>query len=255
MRKNLATYYAEQMYEDDRARESAQVVVPMVVALTHPSSVLDVGCGRGAWLSTFMAHGVEKIVGLDGDYIKPSTLLFPAERFRATDLSGEFEIPSGRFDLAVCLEVAEHLPARNSRHLVRQLTSAAPQVLFSAAPPGQGGGGHINCQPLSWWRKIFEEFGFRILDPFRPNLREDGRVAWWYRQNMVLFASAEATAANPTLANFREIPPGRECEWVYFWIADPQTGPINLARSLPGRVWRRAKRVLGAGGIVRQGYG
>ena len=50
MRKRLATYYAEDMYEQDRTRDSAGVVVPMVVELIHPSSVLDVGCGRGAWL-------------------------------------------------------------------------------------------------------------------------------------------------------------------------------------------------------------
>lgn len=216
MRKSLENYYAEEMYECDRVRDSARVVVPMVAALTHPASVVDVGCGRGAWLSEFKAQGIEKIVGLDGDYLKPSTLLFPADCFRPTDLSGEFEIPAGRFDLAVCLEVAEHLPARNSRHLVRQLTLAAPQVLFSAAPPGQGEGrgGHINCQPLSHWRKIFEEFGFRMLDPLRPKLRDDRRVAWWYRQNMVLFASPEATAANPALADCEEVPRGLESEWV-----------------------------------------
>ena len=162
MRKRLASFYAEEMYAEDRPSPSARVVVPMVIELTHPSSVLDVGCGRGAWLSAFIANGIEQVVGLDGDYIKPSTLLFPADRFRPTNLSIKFEIPPDRFDLAICLEVAEHLPAPNSRHLVRQLTSAASQVLFSAAPPGQGGGGHINCKPLSYWRKIFEEF--RIQD-------------------------------------------------------------------------------------------
>src|ERR1019366_5767049 len=119
MRKRLAHFYAEEIYADnDRSIRSARVVVPMVVELMHPSSVLDVGCGRGNWLSTFIAQGVENVVGLDGDYIKPSKLLFPADRFRPTDLSGKFEIPAGRFDLAICLEVAEHLPARNSRHLV-----------------------------------------------------------------------------------------------------------------------------------------
>ena len=221
-----------------------EVVVPMVLALTHPSSVLDVGCGRGAWLSAFVEQGIEKIVGLDGDYLKPSTLLFPVDCFRPTDLSGEFGIPAGRFDLAVCLEVAEHLPARNSRHLVRQLTSAAPQVLFSAAPPGQGGGGHINCQPLSYWRKIFEEFGFRMLDPFRPRLRDDRRVAWRYRQNMVLFASPEAIAANPALADCGEVPPGMESEWVYMWVAEAQSRTVRRVLRLTRSVLRRAKQVL-----------
>jgi SAM-dependent methyltransferase len=244
MRKNLANYYAEDMYEREHARDSAQVIVPMVVALTRPSSVLDVGCGRGVWLSEFKKQRVDKIVGLDGDYIKPSTMLVPAECFRPTDLNGEFEIPAGRFDLAICLEVAEHLPARNSRHLVRQLTSAAPQVLFSAAPPGQGGRGHINCQPLSYWRKIFEEFRFKLFDPFRPKLRDDRSVAWWYRQNMVLFASPEAISANPALADYGEVPPGRESEWVYLWVADARAMPVSVIRSLPGKVWRRAKRVL-----------
>ena len=246
MRKRLAHFYAEEIYADnDRSIRSARVVVPMVVELMHPSSVLDVGCGRGNWLSTFIAQGVENVVGLDGDYIKPSKLLFPADRFRPTDLSGKFEIPAGRFDLAICLEVAEHLPARNSRHLVRQLTLAAPQVLFSAAPPGQWGGGHVNCQPLPYWRKIFEEFGLRMLDPFRPKLRDDRTVAWWYRQNMVLFASPAAIDANPALASCGEVQLGMESEWVYRWVADVQSaGPATRVRRLTGRVLRRAKKAL-----------
>jgi SAM-dependent methyltransferase len=244
MRKNLANYYAEDMYERALALDSARIVVPMVAELTHPSSVLDVGCGRGAWLNEFRALGIEKIVGLDGDYLKPSTLLFPTDCFRPTDLSREFEIPAGRFDLAICVEVAEHLPARNSRHLVRQLTSAAPQVLFSAAPPGQGGGGHINCQPLSYWRKIFEEFGFRMLDPFRPKLRDNRQVEWWYRQNMVLFVSPEATAANPALADCGEVPSGLESEWVYMWVAGSQSWPATPERRLARRILLRARKAL-----------
>ena len=229
------------MYADDSASQSARIVVPMVVELTHPSSVLDMGCGRGAWLSEFRVQGIEKIVGLDGDYIPPSTLLFPADRFRPTNLSAKFEIPPDRFDLATCLEVGEHLPARNSRHLVRQLTSAAPQVLFSAAPPGQWARGHVNCQPLSYWRRIFEGFKFRTLDPFRPRLRDDRRVTWWYRQNIVLFASSEAISANPALVAW-EVPPGLESEWVYRWVADAQAG--TPVRRLTRRVLRRAKRAL-----------
>jgi SAM-dependent methyltransferase len=241
MRKRLASFYAEEMYAEDSSSPSAGVVVPMVVELIHPSSVLDVGCGRGAWLKAFSANGTKKIVGLDGDYIKPSTLLIPADRFRSTKLDSRFEIPVERFDLATCLEVAEHLPERHSKYLVGKLTSAAPVVMFSAAPPGQWGGGHINCKPLSYWRKIFEEFGFRTLDPFRPRIRDDRRVAWWYRQNMVMFASPDAIAANPALVKW-EVPPGLESEWVYRWVADAQAG--TAVRRLTGRVIRRARKAL-----------
>ena len=241
MRKRLSSFYAEEMYAEDTSSPSAAVVVPMVVELIHPSSVLDVGCGRGAWLSTFSANGIEKITGLDGDYIKPSTLKFPLERFVPTNLSAKFEIPLEQFDLATCLEVAEHLPERHSKYLVGKLTSAAPHVLFSAAPPGQWGGGHINCKPLSYWRKIFEEFGFKTLDPFRPRIRDDRRVAWWYRQNLVMFASPDAIAANAALAKW-EVPPGLESEWVYRWVADAQAG--SSVRRLTGRVIRNARKAL-----------
>jgi SAM-dependent methyltransferase len=247
MRKTLAHYYAEDMYERDRARTSAQVVVPMVTALLHPSKVIDIGCGRGAWLRAFKDNGAAQIVGLDGDYIDPSTLLIPSDCFRPTNLAGAFETPAGRFDLAVCLEVAEHLPARQARHLVGRLAAAAPVVLFSAAPPGQGGGGHVNCQPLSYWRALFEERGLKMLDPLRPRIRDDAGVAWWYRQNMVMFATPDAITANPALAACGEMPKGRESEWVYMHVADARALPANVARSLTARVWRRAKRALRAG--------
>ena len=244
MRKSLANYYAEDFYERERSLGSARVVVPLLMELTHPSSVVDVGCGRGAWLSAFREQGIERIVGLDGDFIKPSTLVIPADRFHPTDLSGKFQIPEGGFDLAVCLEVAEHLPGRNSRHLVRQLTSAAPQVLFSAAPPGQDGAGHINCRPLSYWRKIFEELGFRMLDPLRPKLRDNRNVEWWYRQNMVLFVSHTMIAADPALADVAEVPPGLESEWVYMWVAGPQSWPASPERSLVRRILQRTRKAL-----------
>ena len=241
MRKRLSSFYAEEMYAEDTSSPSAAVIVPMIIELIHASSVLDVGCGRGAWLRAFLANGIDTVVGLDGDYIKPETLLIPADRFRPTDLGSKFEIPAQHFDLVTCLEVAEHLPERHSKYLVSKLVSAAPHVLFSAAPPGQWGGGHINCKPLSYWRRLFEEFGFKTLDPVRPRTRDDRRVAWWYRQNMVMFASPQAVATNPALARW-EIPPGLESEWVYRWVADAQAGAA--VRRFTGRVIRRARKAL-----------
>jgi SAM-dependent methyltransferase len=66
---------------------SARVVVPLVVDLVEPKSVVDVGCGLGWWLKAFMENGVDDVLGLDGDWIDRASLVIPADRFRAVDLT------------------------------------------------------------------------------------------------------------------------------------------------------------------------
>ena len=56
-----------------------------------------------------------------------------------------------------------------------------------------------NEQWPAYWRRLFDQHGFRMLDVIRPIIREERRVEWWYRQNIVMFASEEAMAANPAL--------------------------------------------------------
>src|SRR5262249_14104781 len=73
-----------------------------------------------------------------------------------------------RFDLAICLEVAEHLPSDCAADLVTNLCNAADVVLFSAATPGQGGTRHINEQRPSYWSHLFSRNGYRCLDAIRP---------------------------------------------------------------------------------------
>jgi hypothetical protein len=152
----------------------------------------------GAWLGAFAESGVKVVRGLDGDYIDRRRLCFDVSSFTAVELRTSIEIP-GKYDLAVCLEVAEHLPARQAGSLVTALTGAAPVVLFSAALPGQGGTSHINEQWPEYWRRLFEARGYWMLDPIRPRICEDNRVAWWYRQNLVLFADKDWLESHPML--------------------------------------------------------
>ena len=64
-------------------------------------------------------------------------------------------------DLVVCLEVAEHLPKRASTSVVANVAKSADKyIAFSAAQPGQWGDGHINCQPVSFWLRLFSERGW-----------------------------------------------------------------------------------------------
>jgi SAM-dependent methyltransferase len=170
---------------------SARIVVPIVMELIRPRSVIDVGCGIGTWLAVIAEHGVRDYVGIDGDYVDRSQLLIPRDLFISRNLAEPVEL-NRHFDLAVSLEVGEHLPAAAARGFVRSLSRLAPAVLFSAAPPGQGGTYHINEQWPSYWAALFEEHDFVAVDALRPRIWSRKDVAWWYRQNMLVFVSAEA---------------------------------------------------------------
>jgi hypothetical protein len=99
--------------------------------------------------------------------------------------------------LALSLEVAEHLPPESANSFVASLVQLAPAVLFSAAVPGQGGVQHINEQWQSFWARCFERQGYRTVDILRPRIWADSRVAFYYRQNALLYV-AQDTAASLT---------------------------------------------------------
>ena len=162
--------YTPRFFSDiqERGVESAERVVPFIVDLLSPSKVIDVGCATGYWLAAFASSGVETIRGLDGDYVDRASLLIDQDSFTAHDLR-HLPLPvDDHYDLAVCLEVAEHLPAPLARTLVSELVRLAPAVLFSAAIPGQGAHGraasHINERWQSYWANLFQIHDYRQID-------------------------------------------------------------------------------------------
>jgi SAM-dependent methyltransferase len=188
---------------DDIARQSAATVVPEVRKHIDPASVIDVGCGRGYWLAEFGRHGVTSLLGLDGGRITPSDLVIPLESFRSMDFSelglGTLVEMADRFDLAICLEVAEHLAAPLGEKLVAALCRLAPVVLFSAGIPGQEATGHINLQWPRYWAELFRRHGFGAVDCLRLTFWADERVGWWYRQNMMFMVETNRMKELPTL--------------------------------------------------------
>ena len=183
--------YERPFYEwiDESAMTSAEVVVPIVVGMLHPTSVVDVGCGTGGWLSHFSRHGVTNIHGFDSHRVPTDLLKVPPTDFTVVDLT-EPPALDRSFDLAVCLEVAEHLPESAADGLVDLLCSAAAVVLFSAAIPGQEGEDHINEQWPAHWAGKFAAHGYESVDVLRPMLWEDQRVDWYYRQNMIFYVDS-----------------------------------------------------------------
>jgi hypothetical protein len=173
----------------EAAKDSAAVVAPLLYELLRPESLIDVGCGAGAWAAAFSGLGAE-VMGID-DGIDESRLLIPADRFVPHDLTTPVALRGG-FDVALCLEVGEHLPERAAAILVASLTGLAPVVAFSAAIPGQRGIDHVNEQWPAYWEHLFATHGYRPLDLVRPRIWRDERVEPWYRQNLLVYASPDA---------------------------------------------------------------
>lgn len=158
-------------------QSSAAVLCPMLVEAFEPKTAIDVGCGEGWFVRELEQCGVNA-TGVDGAWV---------DGVQHVDLTAPPYPELGRFDMALCLEVAEHVPARCARDLVRWLVSLAPIVVFSAALPGQGGTGHVNEQWPAYWRDLFAAERYQGTGGLRPRIWDDERVEGWYRNNLLVF--------------------------------------------------------------------
>lgn len=163
----------------ENVMRSASVVVPVVVDLVAPRSVLDIGCGQGEWLEWCAAYDVGERFGVD--IAAPD-----GDAFLQFDLCEPLNL-ARHYDLVISVEVGEHLPEEAADTYVDSIARHGDHVLFSAAVPGQEGVGHINCQPHEYWHRKFEAHGFETRDVIRPRIQNDERVSWWYRNNLFLY--------------------------------------------------------------------
>lgn len=164
---------------------AAEAVLPILFEKYKPMSVLDVGCGLGNWAAVAKKMGVPKILGIDGYYVNKSLLKINQDEFIPIDLKESFDFKH-KFDLVICLEVAEHLPVDSSEVLVKSLVNHSDVILFSAAIPGQGGQFHINEQWPSYWQKQFAKHDYEMIDFFRNKIWNNSQIDPWYRQNLFL---------------------------------------------------------------------
>jgi len=166
---------------------SAEKILDIMWQIFQPKSVLDVGCGTGIWLAECKRKGAEIIHGFDGPWVPREDLEIVNEEFSECDLEN-MDAHAGQFEMALCIELAEHLSEESGQRLIVFLTSHSDAVLFSAAVPGQGGTGHINERPQSYWHKKFLECDFECFDLVRPLIWCDDDVNVIYKQNMLFYA-------------------------------------------------------------------
>jgi SAM-dependent methyltransferase len=186
------------------SHRSAEFLVPMIIDLVRPESVIDVGCGVGSWLVVFQEAGVVDVLGVDGEHLDRQYLRVAPEKVISANLGNRLELPR-RFDLALCLEVAGYIRAECAENLIRTLTDAAPVVFFSAPIPFQDNEEiQPNQQWHEYWAQLFAQQDFVPIDCVRKEIWHNNDIAWWYRQNAILYAHKDYVANNERLRLARE---------------------------------------------------
>jgi SAM-dependent methyltransferase len=166
-------------------KKAPQLIVPLIIDLLHPNSVIDVGCGLGTFLAVFNENGVDEILGLEGGWLDTNNLEISKDKVIIADLEKPFSY-NKKFDLALCIEVAEHLSGNSADTIVNTLTGLSDVILFSAAVPGQQGQNHINEQWVEYWQEKFAKKGYVFYDEIRNKIWNNKEINWWYKQNLFL---------------------------------------------------------------------
>jgi hypothetical protein len=180
---------------------SAAAVLPLLLELLPGTrSLVQVGFGGGEWLAEAIRLGVGDVEGIDGPWAVLDQLLISTDRVRIVDTRLPFGRDSRGYDLAVCVEYAEHLPASRAASFVADVAALAPVVAFSAAIPYQGGSGHVNEQWPSYWEAHFAAVGYRLVDAVRDRLWEVPDMPAYLAQNLLVAVDERRLPDYPQLA-------------------------------------------------------
>jgi SAM-dependent methyltransferase len=191
------TYNPLQMliYHRYAVREAPGVIRTFEELFPEARTYVDIGCGSGAFAAEAVRRG-HRTIGLERSRAGRAIAHHQGVHCEHFDLrKGRPVLDTTTFDLAYCLEVAEHLPAQLAEQLVEVVCGLAPRIVFSAAPPGQGGVGHINEQPPEYWHAIFRRNG-RQYDPtasetIRQGFERNGVAAPWLKGNTVVYVGSD----------------------------------------------------------------
>ncbi len=228
------------------ATDSARVIVPWLIDWIHPRSVIDIGCGDGSWLQVFRELGVRDALGIDGGHVTPDLFKLEYEQFIPYDLNRPIHLER-RFDLAVCLEVAEHLPKSSTDTLIDSLVGLSDIILFSAAIPFQPGDHHINPQWPDYWISQFLLREYQLINCLKYRLWDRPEVTYFYKQNIALFVKPSVLISNSILEGemmrYRELPNAIITPELYTLLANEYLGYMTGEPKFT-RMWRKIRRSL-----------
>ena len=183
---------------------AAQVFLPVVRRHYAFNSVCDVGCGAATWLRAAgeCIGPAARLTGIDGEYAR-TIVNCPGAEFVFQDLEKPIA-GVARHDLVMSLEVAEHLSAARAASFVDDLCRISDVALFAAAIVHQGGAGHVNEQPQSYWLEHFRRNGYSAYDVHRAELWRHPvftNCAWYVGNSFLYIRDGHALADK--LADYR----------------------------------------------------
>jgi hypothetical protein len=124
----------------------------------NPNSVIDIGCGSGFIMKYINA---DKKQGIEGTANVYKVLRVDKNMVDIRDLRNIIHQDYPLYDIAVSIEVAEHIEPQFANTFVENLCNLSHTIILTAAPPNQGGNHHVNCQPKEYWKEKFKKFNFQ----------------------------------------------------------------------------------------------
>jgi 2-polyprenyl-3-methyl-5-hydroxy-6-metoxy-1,4-benzoquinol methylase len=204
MSKKINAEFYQKTLRPDR-QQSYKLLAKWIKRLTYPevTSVVDYGCGSGWLLHWLKSYGVPETVGVepckDAACVRNVTVDLGTATFKMNDAVVESIVTRSlkqrinlrrKFDLTLCIEVAEHIEEKYAATLIENITKHSDLLIFSAATPGQGGWGHVNEQPFEYWEEKLHAAGFNLntvaTNNFRDYLRTK-KAKKWYVNNIAVF--------------------------------------------------------------------
>lgn len=217
------------------AMRSARPVLQILFDLYSPHSIVDIGCGSGGWLAEAERLGADVVRGYDGPWADPRVYSSPTIDFVPVDLEKSGFEHDRRYDLAMSVEVAEHLSESRADFVVDALCAASDVVLFGAAIPYQGGVHHIHEVPQKFWIEKFRDRGYEPFDIIRPVVWDNTEVQYWFRQNTLVYVKEGSDALDRAKLRAMEHP---------IWDV---VHPLNLERKALAmrKAQKQARRISG----------
>lgn len=153
----------------------------------------DIGAGPGHWAESVRAEGAQSCDAYDVE---------PCSGVDYLDITKNHL--NEQYDIAICLEVAEHVDAAHAESVVNNVIDSMRfngVIVWSAAQPGQGGVGHVNCQTPDYWLSKFYARCFRLNERKTSDLiqhvKAGGNYMGWFVYNVMVLERFDYVCDDP----------------------------------------------------------